>query len=84
VPHLVLEQGFDYDDENVHLDQYVVIEEDATISVYRNWFVDYTLETITTVLEDQGFEVASSWSDLSGTTYAPDSGTIGIVATKTP
>jgi SAM-dependent methyltransferase len=81
-PHLVLEQGFHYDEESVHLDQYIVIEEDGTIQVYRNWLVDYTLETITAVLEHAGFEVESAWSDLCGTEYRTDSEFIGVVATK--
>ncbi len=41
-PHLVLEDGFAYSDESIYLDQAIVIEEDGKISVYRNWFQDYT------------------------------------------
>ena len=44
-PHLVLEQGFTYSDD-LFLDQYIVIEGDGKISVYRNWFQDYTPKTI--------------------------------------
>jgi SAM-dependent methyltransferase len=81
-PHLVLEQGFDYPDENTYLDQYVVIEADGKISVYRNWFLDYALDTITPVVEARGFRVHSAWNDLAGTPYTPDSDWIGIVAQK--
>jgi SAM-dependent methyltransferase len=80
--HLVLETGFDYPEKSVYCDQYIVIEPDGTFTIYRNWFQDYTLETITTVLEMQGFYVKSAWSDLCGTPYDPGSEWIGIIAAK--
>jgi SAM-dependent methyltransferase len=80
-PHLVLEQGFSYPDD-LYLDQYTVIESNAKISVYRNWFQDYTPETIRAELEASGFAVESLWSDLTGTPYSPTSDWIGIVARK--
>jgi SAM-dependent methyltransferase len=80
-PHLVLEQGFAYPDD-LYLDQYVVIEGDGKISVYRNWFQDYSPETIRTELAAAGFEIESLWSDLTGTPYISDSEWIGVVARK--
>ncbi|HMQ30991.1 MAG TPA: class I SAM-dependent methyltransferase [Chloroflexaceae bacterium] len=78
-PHLVLEQGFAYPGA-IYLDQYIVIEADGTISVYRNWFQDYTAETIGAELAANGFAVESLWSDLAGTPYAEDADWIGVVA----
>jgi len=82
-PHLVLEQGFDYPEQAIYLDQYVVIESNSQISVYRNWFQDYTAESIRAELSANGFMVDSLWGDLTGTPYEPDSDWIGIVASKT-
>jgi SAM-dependent methyltransferase len=79
--HLVLEQGFAYPDD-LFLDQYIVIEGDGKISVYRNWFQEYTPEIICAELAAGGFEIESLWSDLTGTPYTPDSEWIGIVARK--
>jgi SAM-dependent methyltransferase len=79
-PHLVLEQGFDYPEQAIYLDQYVVVKADGTMSVYRNWFQDYTREAITAELEAGGFTVQGVWSDLTGTPYAEDSEWIGVVA----
>jgi SAM-dependent methyltransferase len=79
--HLVLEQGYAYLDD-LFLDQYIVIESDGKISVYRNWFQDYTPETIRAELASAGFEVESLWGDLTGMPYKPDSDWIGIVARK--
>jgi SAM-dependent methyltransferase len=81
-PHLVLEQGFDYPDHDTYLDQYVVVEADGTISVYRNWFLDYALDTILPVIQAPGFTVRGYWNDLTGTPYTPDTEWIGIVAQK--
>jgi SAM-dependent methyltransferase len=79
-PHLVLEQGFDYPEDDTFLDQYVVIEPDCKISVYRNWFLDYTRDTITMALEGCGFTVRAVWGDLTGAPYTPEGEWIGVAA----
>jgi SAM-dependent methyltransferase len=81
-PHLLLEDGFDYPAQSIWLDQAVVIEADGKISVYRNWFQDYTPESITAELEAGGFAVESLWGDLTGTPYTVDSEWIGLVTQK--
>jgi len=79
-PHLVLEQGFDYPDAAIYLDQYAVLVPDGTLTVYRNWFQDYTPETITAELQQGGFDVTSVWGDLAGDHYMPTSEWIGVIA----
>jgi SAM-dependent methyltransferase len=81
-PHLVLEEGFDYPEESIYLDQAIVIEEKGTTSVYRMWFQDFTRETITLELEAGGFAIQSVWGDLTGTPYSEDTEWIGIIARK--
>ena len=81
-PHLVLEEGFDYPEQSIWLDQYTVIEADGKISVYRNWFQDYTPETITVELERGGFSIESLWGDLTGRPHTPESEWIGLVTCK--
>ena len=49
--HLVLEEGFDYPEQAIYLNQFTVIEADGKVSVYRNWFQDYNPESITEELE---------------------------------
>jgi SAM-dependent methyltransferase len=80
-PHLVLEQGFSYPDD-LYLDQYVVLEADGTLSVYRNWFQDFTAETIQAELLAGGFEMVGLWSDLKGTPLHADSEWIGVIVKK--
>jgi SAM-dependent methyltransferase len=81
-PHLVLEEGFDYPEESIWLDQYTVIEANRKVSVYRNWFQDYTPETISKELEQGGFIVESLWGDLTGQPYTDESEWIGLITRK--
>ena len=81
-PHLVLETGFDYPEQSVWLDQYTVIEADGKVSVYRNWFQDYTPESITVELSQAGFSVEGIYGDLTGRLYTPDSEWIGLITKK--
>ena len=82
-PHLVLEEGFDYPEEAIFLDQAVVVEGNGRISIYRNWFQDYTRDTITAELERGGFAVCGVWNDLLGTPFTPDTEWIGLVTQPT-
>ncbi len=81
-PHLLLEDGFEYPEQSIWLDQFVVIEADGKVSVYRNWFQDYTPETITEELSQGGFSVESLWRDLTGQPYTPESPWIGLITRK--
>ena len=81
-PHLVLEEGFDYPEQSIWLDQYTVIEANGKMSVYRNWFQDYTPEAITNELAQNGFAVESLWGDLTGTFFTQESEWIGLVTYK--
>jgi len=79
--HLVLEQGFDYPEDDIWLDQYIVIDDD-TVSVYNNWFHDYTLDSIRPALEKAGFQIEHTWNDLAGTPYKEGGDWIAIVARR--
>jgi SAM-dependent methyltransferase len=81
-PHIVLEDGFDYPEQSIWLDQYIAIEADGTVSVYRNWFQDYTPESITAELEQGGFHVESLWGDLTGQLYTPECEWIGLITCR--
>ncbi len=78
-PHLVLERGFAYEN-NLYLDQYIVIEENGKINVYRQWFQDYEAGAIRAELETNGFTVQNLWGDLTGAAYDPSGDWIGIIA----
>lgn len=82
VPHLVLEEGFDYPELDIFLDQAIVIEESGKVSVYRNWFQDFSKATITRELEENDFAIHSVWGDLTGQLYREDTPWIGVIARK--
>ena len=75
----MLEDGFDYPEESIYLDQAIVIEDGGNITVYRNWFQDYSLETITKELNEGSFTVITAGNDLAGTPYTEDNGWIGLI-----
>jgi SAM-dependent methyltransferase len=81
-PHLVLEEGFDYPEQSIWLDQYTVMEADGKLSIYRNWFQDYTPESITAELSQAGFSVEGLWGDLAGAPYTTGSEWIGLVTSR--
>jgi SAM-dependent methyltransferase len=80
--HIVLEQGFDYPEELIYVDQYIVIDEEDKIRVFRNWFQDFTVDAIRKELEAGGFHVRGFYADLLGHPFVEDSEWIGIVAEK--
>ncbi|MFN8411392.1 MAG: class I SAM-dependent methyltransferase [Anaerolineales bacterium] len=81
-PHLLLEQGFDYPEQSIYLNQTITLEGNGKLSVYRRWFQDYTPETISKELETGGFLIKSIWSDLTGKSYKEDTEWIGVIVQK--
>lgn len=77
--HMVLERGFDYPEQSVWLDQYIVVGQQGC-KVYRNWFHDYSLDEITEALKQAGFSVKSVWNDLTGVPYQEGGEWIAIVS----
>ena len=81
-PHLVLSQRFNYPQDCVNLDQYIVVDASGETAVYRVWEQYYSPETIRKPLERAGMVIESLYSDLVGTPYSPSSPSMGIVARK--
>lgn len=79
--HFVLEVGFDYPDQDLWLDQYVVADDVAT-TTYRCWFHDYSLQTLMPIVEKAGFHIDAFWGDLGGAPYCQDSEWIAIALKK--
>ncbi len=79
--HIVLETGFDYPEQDIWLDQYIVLDDISTTS-YRCWFHDYSLSTLIPVVEKAGFHVHDVWGDLSGAPYSQDTDWIAIALKK--
>jgi SAM-dependent methyltransferase len=54
-PHLTLSQTYVYPEDETRVNQYIVIEESGKLSIYRNWIRCYTLATIRSLLQENGF-----------------------------
>ncbi len=81
-PHLELIHKT-YDQETaVSLKQHIIVQEQSEISVFNLWEQCYTPESIEALLIENGFDVVSVVSDLTGANYTPESKSIGIVAKK--
>ncbi len=80
--HLVLEQGFDYPEEMIYLDQFIVIDEDDNARIFRNWFQDFSNDLIEKELSAGGFKILGTYSDLLGSPLLEGSEWIGIVAKR--
>ena len=78
-PYMVLEQGFMYDDD-VTLEQFILIQDDGAQTVYRNWYRDYTPETLSHMLKNNGYNQVETYADLTGQPYTDGSDWIGVIA----
>jgi SAM-dependent methyltransferase len=83
-PHLILKQVFDYPEHDTLLEHYLVIDERGEATVYYDWNHFYSAETISEVLEGQGFAVAGLYDDLTGTPHSGSGDWLGIVVTPSP
>jgi SAM-dependent methyltransferase len=80
-PYLVLEYGADYEDGTLHLDQYAIFDEKGKLDLCRIWTTCFTPQSVTEMLEANGFQAVSLHGDLRGAPLA-DEGWIGVVARK--
>lgn len=80
--HLVLEEGFDYPENDTWLNQYIVADKDETVKIYRLWLHDYSLETISRALKQSGFKIEQVWNSLLGEPYREGGDWIAVAARK--
>ena len=80
--HLVLEEGIDYPEDDIWLNQYVVLDEDGRTTLYRVWFKDFTKGTLMSEVEAGGFKVVSVLGSLAGDPYDEEGDWIAVVLRK--
>lgn len=81
-PHIVLEQTFHYETENVYLNQYSIIERSGEVSIYNLYDHYYSKESIIHLMEESGYQVQEIWSTLTGKAYMENTKCLGVVAKK--
>jgi cyclopropane fatty-acyl-phospholipid synthase-like methyltransferase len=72
---------FKYDREKVVLDKYTLIEAACMRTVY-NWLQYFDLESLEREFSDCGLSIESSYSDVAGAPFDPESEEFGVVARK--
>ncbi len=80
-PYYLLSNTFLYDQEKVFLDKHVIVEEKRIWEIY-NWLQCYSLETLSSVFEKEGFEVVEYFANVAGDRYTSDSNEIAVVVKK--
>lgn len=81
-PHLVLTDTFSYDECGIVLEQYIVIDCSGTMTLYRNWYRDYSAEGLAAALGCHGLRIDSLWGDLTGAPLPPEPLWIGAVVRR--
>lgn len=74
--------SFKYPDELVTLDKYTIIERSRTRVIY-NWLQYFSLDSLRTELEMNGFNPTAFYSDVAGTPYREDTSDIAVIAKRT-
>ncbi len=65
-----------------NLSQHVIINQSGEVKIYRIWEHWFDSSTISSELDEGGFEIVWVGSDLQGTGFSHDSEGMGIVARK--
>lgn len=79
--YLCIQAHYIYEN-NIRLDQYVIIDKEENVSVYRLWDHYYTKNTIVEELKKAGFEKIEIYSDVTGKELDEKSKTLCIVVEK--
>lgn len=78
-PNVVFENRFIYPEESAYLDQFTVLTDDR-MKVFRIYNTNYTSESISKLLNDNGFSVLDIREDLTGAPYTDKSRSLGVFA----
>jgi SAM-dependent methyltransferase/GNAT superfamily N-acetyltransferase len=81
-PYVCLQSQHIYPENDTFMDQYVVMDEQDRIEVYRNWNQCYSRDTIEKFLNDNGFQDMDFFADVSGEADDDMSETLTVVARK--
>jgi len=72
---------FRYEEEEVVLDKYTIVEADRTRTVY-NWLQYFSPESLEREFDEAGFTVETIYSDVAGTPYETTACEFSVVAKK--
>lgn len=82
IPYLSLFSRHIYEDAQAYVEQFVVMDEEERIEVYRNWNQCYSPETIKPLMEEAGFGELFFAGDVAGKEYSDQTETLCVVGRK--
>lgn len=82
LPHLVLEQSYDYPEDDVYLNQYFVLAAGKAVQKFHIWHHYYTRQDICELIESHNLSVKDVYSDLTGAPFDEDGDWIGLVCVR--
>jgi len=59
-----------------------MVADNNEVQVYRNWFHDYTVKTISEIIQNSGFKIINMLGDLTSGILKEDSELITVIAQK--
>ncbi len=80
-PHHLFTNSFKYDQEKLLLEKYTIIEKDKVRNVY-NWHQCYSMASLNTLLQENGFRITEYYSTITGRAFEEESDGITVVARK--
>jgi SAM-dependent methyltransferase len=72
---------FKYQNERLILSKHTIVESNRTREIF-NWLQCYSLESLETEFEENGFRIVEHYSDVAGTPFEPNSPQIALVAKR--
>jgi cyclopropane fatty-acyl-phospholipid synthase-like methyltransferase len=81
-PHHIFENNFKYEQEKVLLEKYALIEKNRRREVF-NWHQCYSLQSLKDLFQENGFQIAEYYSNITGDPFEEDSAYFTVVARKT-
>lgn len=73
---------FKYEDEKVSLDKYTIFQQNGEVNTVYNWLQYFSVETLTTELEQAGFSVIDVVGDVAGSAYSQANTEFAIIVEK--
>ena len=64
-PYYQFQNTLKYDDEKLILEKFTILEKERS-KVSYNWLQCYSIETITTLFKNNGFEIIEKYSNVAG------------------
>ena len=77
-PYLCLDSTYLYENNTVAVDQYAVIT-NSGIKKYLNWFIEYSVEKLSSEVSPFGFKVKDVFDDVWGSPYTGEAETLGFI-----